>query len=729
MNEEFPTRYDQNEAEPRIYAQWEKSGYFNPDRCIEDGIVAKDADYFSIVLPPPNVTGTLHLGHAFEDTVQDIMVRYSRMQGKRTLWVPGTDHAAIATQSKVESILVKEEKKNRHDLGREEFLKRVREFAQQSHDTIVHQVKRMGASLDWSREAYTLDDERNLAVRTAFKKMYDLGLIYRGARIVNWDPKGQTTVSDDEVIHEETDGMLYTFRYDKDFPISISTTRPETKVGDTAIAVNPKDERYQSHIGKEYKAQFAGKELTIKIVADENIDPAFGTGAVGVTPDHSLVDWEIAEKNSLPHIQVINEYAKMTEEAGPLVQGQKVLEARATIVDWLKQEGLMEKEEQIKINLSKAERSGGTVEPLPKLQWFINVNAKFRLEHSNISGIPSGSETSLKEIMKKSVENGQIKIVPERFERIYYHWIDNLRDWCISRQIWFGHRIPVWYKGEEIYCDTEAPLDEGWEQDPDTLDTWFSSGLWTFSTLGWPDINKDDFKNYHPTTFMAPGYEILPFWVARMILMSGYLLGEIPFKTVYFHGIVRDKNGQKFSKSKGNGIDPVEMAEKYGADALRMALIAGASAGNDVKFDEARVKGYRNFATKIWNASRFVMMSKPQSLRPESITPTEEDKAIIAEFQKIKKEVSEHIENYDFHLASETAYHYFWHTFADKIIEASKPRLKSENTDDQWATYDTLEHILLGSLKMLHPFMPFVTEEIYQKFHPGKLLMVQSWDN
>ncbi|MEK7187965.1 MAG: class I tRNA ligase family protein, partial [Patescibacteria group bacterium] len=445
MTPDFPTRYDPKEAEPRIYEQWEKSGYFNPDKCIEDGIASPDADYFSLVLPPPNVTGTLHIGHAFEGTIQDIIVRYNRMQGKRTLWIPGTDHAAIATQAKVESIITKEEKKNRHDLGREEFLRRVNEFAQNSHDTIVKQIKRMGASLDWSREAYTLDEQRNLAVRTAFEKMYNLGLIYRGDRIVNWDPKGQTTVSDDEVVHEEVPGKFYTFRYSKDFPIAISTTRPETKVGDTAVAVNPKDDRYTQYIGEKYTVQFAGKELSIKIVADESVDPAFGTGAIGVTPAHSMIDWGIAEKNDLPRIQVINEYARMTEAAGPLVAGKKTIEAREAIVEWLKQEDLIEKEEDITLNLSKADRSGGTIEPLPKLQWFIDVSKPFVLEHSNIEGISSGNETTLKEIMGRAVSGGQVKIIPERFEKVYFHWIENLRDWCISRQLWFGHRIPVWY--------------------------------------------------------------------------------------------------------------------------------------------------------------------------------------------------------------------------------------------------------------------------------------------
>ncbi|MBP9701944.1 MAG: valine--tRNA ligase, partial [Candidatus Pacebacteria bacterium] len=541
MHDKFLKPYSPLDTEDRIYEGWLKSGYFNPDN-----LPARHKEPFSIVLPPPNVTGILHMGSALMIAIEDIMVRYARMQGKKTLWIPGTDHAAIATQSKVEKEIQKAEGKSRHDLGREELLKRIDAFAKESHDHIVNQVRKLGASVDWSREAFTLDEERNLAVRTVFKKMYDDGLIYRGYRVVNWDPKGQTTISDDEIVYEERKAKMYTFKYSKDFPISISTTRPETKVGDVAVAVHPTDERYKQYIGKEYDAVFAGAPIHIKIIADEKVEKEFGTGALGVTPAHSMVDYEIAQRHSLEIKPVINEYAKLTVSD---FAGKKTSEARELIVEWLKSQGLLEKEEEITQNISTAERTGGIVEPLPKLQWFIDVNKKFR------------DGKSLKDFMLAAGE--KIDILPDRYKKVYFHWIENLRDWCISRQIWYGHRVPVWYKGEEMYCGLENP-GEGWTQDEDTLDTWFSSGLWTFSTLGWP--NKFD-KQYHPTTIIETGTDILFFWVARMIMMSEYILGEIPFKTVYLHGLVRDERGRKISKSLGNNIDPVDMAKKYGADA------------------------------------------------------------------------------------------------------------------------------------------------------------------
>jgi len=734
MQEEFPSRYDHKESEEKIYKLWEDSGYFNPDNCVKDGIAKKNAEMFSMVLPPPNVTGVLHIGHAYEDAFQDVAVRFARMQGKRTLWVPGTDHAAIATQAKVEKELLKTEKKNRFDLGREEFLRRVNEFAGTSHDTIIRQIKRLGASLDWSREAYTLDEKRNLAVRTAFKKMHDLGLIYRGNRVVNWDPKGQTVISDDEATREERKAKLYTFRYSKDFPIAISTTRPETKVGDTAVAVHPTDARYKKFVGKEYKVDFVGVPLNIKIIADEAVEKDFGTGALGVTPAHSMVDWEMAQKHDLPLVQVIDEHARMTID-GPL-KGIKTTEAREWIVAELRKNGLLEKEEEVIQNISLSERTGVIIEPLPKLQWFVAVNKKFKLEKSKLKGIKSGTEITLKELMKQVVESEEIKIMPERFEKIYFHWIENLRDWCISRQIWFGHRIPVWFKtgskpAEKIFIGDEAPDKTGWEQDPDTFDTWFSSAMWTFSTLGWPN-ETDDIKNYHPTTLMAPGYEILFLWVARMILMSGCLLGEIPFHKVVLHGIVRDAKGQKFSKSLGNGIDPLVLADKYGADAIRMALIVGTATGNDVKFDESRVKGYRNFSTKLWNVMRFVLTNKPprtdaENERGLTQTTNPEHKKYLAELASLKKEITAHIENFEYHLVAEKIYHYIWHTLADKIVEAEKQNLKDGNDTQKSESYALLEHLLSESLKMLHPFMPFVTEEIYQKIRPGKMLMVEKW--
>jgi valyl-tRNA synthetase len=709
------SRYDIKAVESRIYDAWEKAGVFNPDTCIEKGITKKDAEAFSIVLPPPNVTGNLHIGHAFEHAIQDVAVRYERMQGKRTLWVPGTDHAAIATQSKVEKKLEKEGKK-KYDLGRDAFLKHVEAFAQESHDTIVRQVKRLGASLDWSREAYTLDEKRSHAVRVAFKTMHDLGLIYRGDRVVNWDPKGQTVISDDEVVYEERKAKLYTFRYEKNFPIPIATTRPETKIGDTAVAVHPSDERYQQYIGQTFHVSFVGVPLTIKVIGDESVDRAFGTGALGVTPAHSSIDWEMAQKHDLPLVQVIDEHARMkiANAAESTLNGMKTIEAREWIVEALRRSGLLEKEEDITQNISTAERTGAVIEPLPKLQWFIAVNKPFR------------DGKTLKAIMREAVESKHITILPDHFEKIYFNWIDNLHDWCISRQIWFGHRIPVWYKGDEIAVG-ETPSGDGWEQDADTLDTWFSSSLWPFSTLGWPDKTAD-LKTYFPNSFMAPGYEILFFWVARMILMSGVLMNDVPFRTVYLHGIVRDAKGQKFSKSLGNGIDPLELADTYGADALRMALLVGAAPGNDVKFDEQRVKGYRNFSTKIWNIARFINMHKSADGEKNGSTDTSAPASPYhEELMAIKTEVTKHLDNYEFHLAAEKIYHYIWHTLADKIVEAEKPKLYDGTEIEKKASYAALEELLLASMKMLHPFMPFITEEVYQIFRPGKMVMIERW--
>lgn len=709
MNEELKKPYNPKEVEEKIYKQWEEGGYFNPDVCIEKGLINLEAPTFSMVLPPPNVTGSLHIGHAFEDSLQDVVVRYKRMKGLRTLWIPGTDHAAIATQSKVEKILEKEGLK-RKELGREKFLAKTKEFAETSKNTIVSQIRRMGASLDWSREAFTLDKKREFAVKTAFKKLFDLGLIYRGYKVINWDPKGQTVISDDEVVHEERSSQLYTFKYWSDFPIYISTTRPETKIGDVAVAVNPKDPRYQKFIGQIFEGDFVGYQLKIKIIGDHTIDPEFGTGAVGITPTHSQIDAEIADRHQLEGIPVIDQYAKIS--IGPLA-GLKTIEARQKIIDQLKDSGLLEKEEEIKINISLAERTGGVIEPLPKLQWFIAVNK------------PLESGKTLKNLMQEAVSEGEIRIIPENFEKIYYNWIDNLRDWCISRQIWYGHQIPVWYRGEEVWVDTEDPEGEGWVQDEDTLDTWFSSALWTFSTLGWPGETQD-LKDYHPTSLMAPGYEILFFWVARMILMSKTLLGNIPFRTVYIHGIVRDKNGNKFSKSAGNGVDPIEVIEEYGADALRMALLVGVGPGNDSKYDQNKVKAYKHFANKIWNASRFVLEQTAGQPIANIDQLTEADRKILEDFASFLKDLTSDMENYRFYLASEKIYHYFWHTFADKIIEDTKERIRSDQEAE--SARFVLIHLLENQLKVLHPFMPFITEKIWSLLPNRKnLLIVEKW--
>src|SRR3989344_1007545 len=601
---ELPKAYEPKNYDDGIYKKWEESGLFNPDICVKQGVSSAKADYFSIVLPPPNVTGTLHMGHAVMLAIQDVMVRYHRMKGDRTLWVPGTDHAAIATQAKVEKLLMEKGLKNpRQELGREKFLAEVKKFAQESHDIIVNQSRKMGASLDWSREAFTLDEPRNLAVRAVFKKMYDDGLIYRGHRIVNWCPHCLSTLADDEVVYKEQVAKLYTFKYDKDFPIAISTTRPETKLGDTAVAANPKDKRYKKLIGKTFsvKSFAGGPDLKIKIIASDEVDMNFGTGALGVTPAHSLVDYEMAQKNKLPVIKVIGEDGKMTGEAGKRYVGLTVKEARRKVAEYLQKNGLMEKEEQVPNNLSVCYRCETPIEPLPSKQWFIDVNKP----------VKARGKKSLKQLMQRAVGNkkGQITIVPEHFEKNYFHWIDNLHDWCISRQIWYGHQIPVWYKGDEIYVDVNPPKDEGWQQDPDTLDTWFSSGLWTFSTLGYPNLKAEDLKNYHPTSVMETGYDILFFWVARMILMTTYVLGDIPFKKVYLHGLVRDEKGTKMSKSLGNVIDPLDMIAKYGTDATRLSLLVGNTPGNDMKLSEEKIAGFRNFTNKLWNISRFMLLN------------------------------------------------------------------------------------------------------------------------
>lgn len=730
--EKFLSPYNSTETEKRIYTLWEESGFFNPDTCIEKGITLPDANPYTIMMPPPNATGVLHMGHALFLTLEDIMIRYKRMQGFKTLWLPGTDHASIATQSKVEKEIYKKEGLSRHDLGREELLKRIDEFVEINRNTMTSQMRIMGASCDWSREAFTLDAKRSLAVNTMFKKMYDDGLIYRGHRIVNWDPKGQTTIADDEIVYEERKAKMYTFKYSPDFPISISTTRPETKVGDTAVAVHPDDPRYTEYIGKTYTIEnFCGVSLTIKIIADEAVEKDFGTGALGVTPAHSMTDWEIADRHNLPRPQVINEYAKMMI-GNERILGKKTTEARDVIVEWLRSEELLENEVEITQNVSTAERTGGIVEPLPKIQWFVDVNKE----------IPSRGK-SLKDIMKEPVSGGDIKIIPDYFNKTYFHWIDNLRDWCISRQIWYGHRVPVWYKTQaledgtiihegdsiEIYCGIEAPQGDGWTQDSDTLDTWFSSSLWTFSTLGWPE-ETPDLALYHPTDVLETGYEILFFWVARMILMSGYALESVPFNTIYLHGTVRDTKGQKMSKSLGNGIDPLEIAEKYGADAGRMALIVGTAPGTDSKIDENKIKGYKNFANKVWNITRFVLDNTENVDMSVDYAPS--DQTIWGSYTALAKDITSDMENYRFHLASEKIYGYLWNVFASDILEESKKIFQENSPETSSSRKKLLVSILSDSLKLLHPFMPFVTEEIWgllpnESETQKTLLMVTKW--
>ncbi len=745
IDEKLLKPYDPASTEKRIYEMWENSGFFNPEKCIEKGVIPEDAKPYVISLPPPNVTGILHMGHALTITIEDTFIRYHRMKGFRTLWVPGTDHAAIATQSRVEKDISKKEGKSRYDLGREELLRRVNQFAKESHDTIVSQMKIFGASCDWSREAFTLDEKRNFAVRTAFKNMYDAGLIYRGHRIVNWDPKGQTTISDDEIVHEERKAKMYTFKYSKDFPIAISTTRPETKVGDVAVAVHPEDPRYTEFVGKEYDAVFCGVPIHIKIIADKAVEKDFGTGALGVTPAHSMIDWAMSETHNLPRPQVIDERARMMVGDERLL-GKKVLEAREEIVKWLREENLLIDEEEIPQNVATAERTGGIIEPLPKLQWFIAVNKPFIIANSLIDGIPSGSETTLKEVMRRVVEGKQIEIIPDYFNKTYFHWIDKLGDWCISRQIWYGHRIPVWYRQKvksesqnskaentnsdaEIYCGVEAPEGEGWMQDEDTLDTWFSSGLWTFSTLGWPEETKD-LEMYHPTDVLETGYDILFFWVARMILMTGFNLGTIPFKKVYLHGTIRDAQGRKMSKSLNNGVDPLYITEKYGTDAGRMALVVGAAPGIDTKISEDKIKGYKHFANKVWNIARFVLQSTEEFEYDENFKDwSEKDQELIDVQNSEIQTLTQEMDNLKIHIASDRIYQYVWNEFAAKIIEESKPILKDGQDSEKNSRAQFLLHSLKKILIVLHPFMPFVTEELYSlmPFSNNKILMVEKW--
>ena len=714
MDERLLKPYDPKATEDKIYKLWEESGFFNPDVCVEKGNTDKGAKHFSIVLPPPNVTGNLHTGHALMLAIEDIMIRYARMQGFKTLWLPGTDHAAIATQTKVEKILEKEGKR-KNDLGREEFLNRVQKFAQDSHDTIVNQSKKMGASLDWSREAFTLDEKRNLAVRTAFKQMYDDGLIYRGHRIVNWDPKGQTVISDDEIVYKEQKTKFYTFKYG---PFEIGTARPETKFGDKYVVMHPDDKRYEKYKhGEKITLEWINGPIEATIIKDPASEMEFGTGVMTITPWHSHVDFSLAEKYKIEKEQIIDKYGKLLPIAQEFA-GMKIADAREKIVEKLKEKDLLVSIDENYVNrVATAERTGGIIEPQIMEQWFIDVNKKIQLRGNK----------SLKELMLEPIHDGRIKILPSHFEKVYFNWIENLRDWCISRQIWYGHRIPVWYKEKEIYCGINAPEGAGWTQDEDTLDTWFSSGLWTFSTLGWPEKTKD-LETYHPTTVLETGHDILFFWIARMVLMSQYLLGEIPFENVYLHGMVRSADGQKMSKSMGDkATDPLDVINKYGSDALRMAMVIGNTPGNDIKLNENDIKGYGRFANKIWNASRFAL-EKVTGIDPNNLPEfDEEDKKSDLGLKDFIKEISKEMDEFRFSIVAEKVYHYFWHTFADVLIERSKEKiLKNNNAESAKALLYTQ---LVTLIKLLHPFMPFVTEEIWSMLpiEGKKLLMIEKW--
>ncbi|MBI3442877.1 MAG: valine--tRNA ligase [Candidatus Sungbacteria bacterium] len=739
MSKKLSPQYNPKDVEDRIYRMWEQSGFFNPDVCVRKKATTKNAGVFSMVLPPPNVTGTLHLGHAFETTLQDIMVRFHRMRGERTLWIPGTDHAAIATQAKVEDMLYKKEGKTRHDLGREEFLKRVERFAQESRDTIVHQIKKMGASLDWSREAYTLDEKLNLAVRTAFVRMYKAGLIYHGSRMINWDPRLKTVISDDEIEWKEERTEFYYLQYG---PFVIGTARPETKFGDKYVVMHPNDRRYAKYAhGQKIELEWINGPITATIIKDRAIDMAFGTGVMTITPWHDTTDFDIAERHHLDKEQVIDYDGKLLPIAGEFA-GIHIKKARTMIVEKLKMKGLLVRTDtDYTHRIATNSRGGGVIEPQLKEQWFVAVNKEFRMPHSKITSIKKGQHITLKGIMLHVVKSKQVEIMPKRFEKTYVHWVNNLHDWCISRQLWYGHRIPVWYRSTDTHgkrngktcVGIRPPQGKGWEQDPDTLDTWFSSGMWTFSTLGWPHATPD-LKNYHPTSVIAPGYEILQLWVSRIILMSGYLLGDIPFRRVYFHGIVRDKDGRKFSKSSGNGIDPLEVIASCGTDALRMSMTVGIGPGSDVRFDMDKVKAYRNFTNKLWNIGRFILLHHVEREKAaDKVNFSPKQKKDLRELATLVKKVTKHLDAFAFHHAAELLYHYTWHTFADKIIEETKPQLTGGDPGKRAQAAVFLLEIYATLLKLLHPFMPFVTEEIWSRL-PGagtrkkkNLLIVEQW--
>ncbi len=888
---EMPKAYEPQQFEDDLYARWESAGAFTPENLPD----FQNREPYTIVVPPPNATATLHVGHASMLAIEDVLIRYHRMNGKRALWIPGTDHAALATQNVVEKMIQKEEGVTRHDLGRAELVRRIEEFVESKRDRIKLQFRKMGASLDWTREAFTLDAPRSLAVRTIFKRMYDEGVIYRGDRVVNWCPRCASTLSDDELETKTRTASLYYFKYAKDFPITIASTQPETKLGDTAVAVHPRDERYQNLIGGVLQVPFGGSRgvvLHLRVVADHGVEKDFGTGALGVTPAHSMVDYGMAIAHQIPLVQIIGEDARMLETAGPDYAGMSVADARTKVVAWLRAEGLIEKEEETEQNVPVCSRCASEIIPLPKLQWFVNVNKKFSFKHSPrapLAGIEAGSLVTLKETMRHVVETHQTAIIPERFEKIYTHWVDNLRDWCISRQIWYGHRIPVWYCVAQKTAECGAPIcsiddllmcphcNGAVDQDPDVLDTWFSSGTWTFTTLGWPytrvifvrhgeawsnvngvmdaeifdaqngltpegvaqalvcagtlvredaaiilaspvlrtketaeilseklglEIRFDerlrematsenfndrsesfmrdaleefqgrtvivvthaatisllknygvssmetteaypahacavvrefdasgsqvgDLNVYHPNAVLETGYDILPNWVARMILMTTYALGEVPFRTVYLHGLVRDAEGRKMSKSLGNGIDPLDVIPKYGTDAVRLALLLGQSPGNDLRMSEEKIAGFRNFTNKLWNVARFILSSGDSCVVTASeideLELTTLDKWLLSRFADVAAAFSGALERLEFSRAGELLRDFTWNELADWYLEGAKV---------EGGKSVVLNYVLQNLLKLWHPFMPFVTETIWQTAYAkddNDFLMVAPW--
>ena len=724
----LPKLYEPSQYETDIYTMWEKAGVFEaqPD---------KEAERFSISMPPPNATGHLHVGHALGIALQDTMVRYNRMQGKDVLWLPGTDHAALATNAIMEKRLA-DEGTNKHEIGREAFVDRLKEFIEGSRGTIRGQIRAMGASCDWSRERYTLDGALNRCVNETFVKMYNDGLIYRGHRIVNWDPNLETTVADDEVVHVEETGQFYTFQYG---PFQIGTARPETKFGDKYVVMHPDDKRYKQYKhGDTFEAEWINGQVTATIIKDEAVDPKFGTGVMTITPWHDHTDFDIAERHNLDKVQIIDFHGKLMPIAGEFA-GMTIAEGRRLVVKKLNEKGLLVKtEDNYSHSVAVNDRGKGIIEPQIKLQWFVDVN-KPVVDWK-------GKKSSLKEVMQAVVRDGDVDIVPARFDKLYFSWIDNLRDWCISRQIWWGHRIPVWYRTNaedevQTFAGVQPPLDdqsEGWhewEQDPDTLDTWFSSALWTWSTLIDPslasnfDMSMDDilnaspdFKAYHPTSVLETGWDIIFFWVARMILTTTYMIGEVPFKTVYLHGLVRAEDGQKMSKSKPETtINPMDVIPVYGTDALRLALLSGVSPGNDQRMSIAKITAQRNFCNKLWNIARFVedKLGDDFVLESHAKATNHADHWLLTKLQQTTDTIASDLENFRFAEAYDKLYHFVWDDFADWYVEASKMELNPQ----------VLAHSLQSILIIAHPFAPFITETIWQTlaWQSDSMLAVAPW--
>ena len=709
MAKELAKQYNPKEVEDRIYASWLDGKYFHAKR--EEG-----KKTYTIVIPPPNITGQLHMGHALDNTLQDSLIRFKRMQGFDTLWLPGTDHASIATEAKIVAKM-KEEGVTKEGLGREGFLKRAWEWKEQYGGRIVQQLKKLGSSCDWDRLRFTMDEGCNKAVKEVFVNLYEKDLIYRGERIINWCPHCLTSISDAEVEYEDQAGHFWHLRYqlkDSSEYLELATTRPETLLGDTAVAVNPNDERYKHLIGKKVILPLVNRE--IPVIADDYVEMDFGTGVVKITPAHDPNDFEVGLRHNLPVINVMTDDAKIIEDY-PAYAGMDRYEARKAIVKDLEISGNLVKIEDYSHNVGTCYRCSTTVEPRVSKQWFVKMK-------------PLATPAI------DAVKNGETKFVPQRFEKVYFHWLENIRDWCISRQLWWGHRIPAWYCADCSHitvsktdvCCCEKCGSKNIHQDPDTLDTWFSSALWPFSTLGWPD-NSEDLKHYYPTNTLVTGYDIIPFWVMRMMFSGIEHTGQVPFNTVLIHGLVRDEQGRKMSKSLGNGVDPLEIIDNYGADALRFSLITGNSPGNDMRYIPSRVESCRNFANKIWNAARFLLMNlendKEMSL-PDNLAL--EDKWILSKYNKLVKEVTENIEKYELGLAAQKLYDFIWDVYCDWYIEICKARLNGEDKAAADNARSVLVYVFSNTLKLLHPFMPFITEEIWQSLpHNGDSIMVSDW--